>query len=133
MKYKGDTTDAARPTIWLCMLCRRYFICIRNICLMYTKTYSEYFLYKWRTRLQSMYNHMVWRTASVISPFYSLLPGSVVPGRERGSNLVLVIMENNYFLSLSPFCIFKQTLRHWALSNDTYGLVRRRYVSVMVL
>ena len=22
-----------------------------------------------------MYNHMVWRTASVISPFYSLLPG----------------------------------------------------------
>ena len=27
-------------------------------------------------RLQSMYNHMVGRTASVISPFYSLLPGS---------------------------------------------------------
>ena len=26
-------------------------------------------------RLQSMYNHMVGRTASVISPFYSLLPG----------------------------------------------------------
>ena len=25
-------------------------------------------------RLQSMYNHMVGRTASVISPFYSLLP-----------------------------------------------------------
>ena len=24
--------------------------------------------------LQSMYNHMVGRTASVISPFYSLLP-----------------------------------------------------------
>ena len=26
-------------------------------------------------RLQSMYNHMVERTASVVSPFYSLLPG----------------------------------------------------------
>ena len=38
-------------------------------------TLDKYFLYKWRTRLQSMYNHMVGRTASVISPFYSLLPG----------------------------------------------------------
>ena len=26
-------------------------------------------------RLQSMYNHMVGRTASVVPPFYSLLPG----------------------------------------------------------
>jgi len=26
-------------------------------------------------RLQSMYNHMVGRTVSVVSPFYSLLPG----------------------------------------------------------
>ena len=40
----------------------------------YTITYSEYFSYKWSTRLQSMYNHMVGRTASVISHFYSLLP-----------------------------------------------------------
>ena len=40
----------------------------------YNITYSEYFLYKWSTRLQSMYNHMVGRAASVISPFYSLLP-----------------------------------------------------------
>ena len=31
--------------------------------------------YKWSTRLQSMYNYMVGRTVSVISPFYSLLPG----------------------------------------------------------
>ena len=44
--------------------------CIRSKC-----TSDKYFLYKWRTRLQSMYNHMVRRTASVISPFYSLLPG----------------------------------------------------------
>ena len=42
----------------------------------YTITFSEYFIYKWSTRLQSMYNQMVGRTASVISPFYSLLPGS---------------------------------------------------------
>ena len=27
-------------------------------------------------RLQSMYNHMVGRTESVISPFYSLLPAT---------------------------------------------------------
>ena len=31
MKWKGGTTDAARPTIWWCMLCRRYSIWIRNI------------------------------------------------------------------------------------------------------
>ena len=55
--------------------------CIRSKC-----TSDKYFLYKWSTRLQSMYNHlqeiyiyifvdhMVGRTASVISPFYSLLP-----------------------------------------------------------
>ena len=39
MKYKGDTTDAARPTIWLYMLCRRYFIWIRNICLIYNNLF----------------------------------------------------------------------------------------------
>ena len=32
---KGDITDAVRPTIWLYMLCRRYSIWIRSICLMY--------------------------------------------------------------------------------------------------
>ena len=43
--------------------------CIRGNC-----SSEKYFLFKWSTRLQSMYNHMVGRTASVISPFYSLLP-----------------------------------------------------------
>ena len=38
-------------------------------------TFTEYFIYKWSTRLKSMYNHMIGRTASVISPFYSLIPG----------------------------------------------------------
>jgi len=46
--------------------------CIRSKC-----TSEKYFLYKWSTRLQSMYNHMVGRTVSVISPFYSLLPDSL--------------------------------------------------------
>ena len=32
------------------------------------------FLYKWSTRLETTHNHMVGRAASVISPFYSLLP-----------------------------------------------------------
>ena len=75
IKQKGDITDAARPTIWLYMLCRRYFIRIRNMCtiIAYTITYSEYFLYKWSTRLQSMHNHMVGRSASVVSPFYFIL------------------------------------------------------------
>ena len=41
----------------------------------YTITYSKYFLYKWSTRLQSMHNHMVGRTASVVSPLYSILLG----------------------------------------------------------
>ena len=34
-KYKGEVIDQGCPTIWLYMLCRRYFIWIRNICLMY--------------------------------------------------------------------------------------------------
>ena len=34
---------------------------------------DKYFIFKWSTRLQSMYNHMVGRSASIISPFYSLL------------------------------------------------------------
>ena len=36
-------------------------------------SYSEYFLYKWSTRLQSMRNHMVGQAATVVSPFFSLL------------------------------------------------------------
>jgi len=38
-----------------------------------SKVSSEYFLYKWSTRLQNMYNHMVGRAASFVSPFYSTL------------------------------------------------------------
>ena len=33
------------------------------------------FLIQMEYRLQCMYNHMVGRAASVVSPFYSLLPG----------------------------------------------------------
>ena len=40
----------------------RLSYCIRSKC-----TSDKYFLYKWSTRLQRMYNHMVRRTASVIS------------------------------------------------------------------
>ena len=44
MKKKGDTADAARPTLWLYMLCRRYSICIRNICLLYNyRVYNNLF------------------------------------------------------------------------------------------
>ena len=39
-------------------------------------------------RLQSMYNHMVGRTASVVSPFYSLLPDTNPP------KLTIVECEN---------------------------------------
>ena len=38
-----------------------------------SKVSSEYFLDKWSTRLQNMYNHMVGRAASFVSPFYSTL------------------------------------------------------------
>ena len=77
MELKGDTTDPARPTIWLNMLCRRYSIFIRNICLMYNyRVYNNLFwifLIQMKYHLQSMYNHMVRRAASVISPFYFIL------------------------------------------------------------
>ena len=35
----------------------------------------QIFLIQMKYRLQSMHNHMVGRIASVVSPFYSLLPG----------------------------------------------------------
>ena len=77
MELKGDTTDPARPTIWLNMLSRRYSIFIRNICLMYNyRVYNNLFwifLIQMKYHLQSMYNHMVGRAASVISPFYFIL------------------------------------------------------------
>ena len=40
---------------------------IIGYCIRSKYTSDKYFIYKWSTRLQSMYNHMVGRTASVIS------------------------------------------------------------------
>ena len=51
--------------------------CIRSKC-----TSDKYLLFTRSTRLQSMYNHMVGRTASVRSPFYSLLSGNCWMGGE---------------------------------------------------
>ena len=69
--------DAVRPTIWLYMLCRRYFIWIRNICLMYNyRVYNNIFwmfLTQMEYRLQIMYNHMVGFGVSCISLVYSIL------------------------------------------------------------
>ena len=54
-----------RLTIWLCFADGTPFVfeiifrigyCIRSKC-----TSDKYILFKWSTRLQSMYNHMVWR------------------------------------------------------------------------
>ena len=84
MKQNGDRIDAARPTIWLYMLCSRYSIWYYHMIIhalqtvlhlifvwctitVYTINYSEYFQYKWSTRLQSINNHMVGRAASVVS------------------------------------------------------------------
>ena len=54
----------------------RHFIW--NICLMYSyRVYNNQywiFIIQMKYRLQIMYNHMVGRTASVVSPFYSKLP-----------------------------------------------------------
>ena len=42
--FSMDTTDAVRLTIWIYMLCRRFFICLRNICLMYNyRIYNNLF------------------------------------------------------------------------------------------
>ena len=60
-----------RSTIWLYMLCtadgtsfEKDVWCTITV---HTITFSEYFLCKWSTRLQCMYNHMVGRAASVVS------------------------------------------------------------------
>ena len=53
-EYEIDTTNAARTTIWLIyMLCRRYSIWIRNICLMYN--YSVYNNLFWIFLIQMEY------------------------------------------------------------------------------
>ena len=72
MELRGNTTDAASPTILLLyMLCRRHF------CLMYNYRVHNnrfwIFLIQMEYRLQSMYNHMVGQSASVVSPFYFIL------------------------------------------------------------
>ena len=54
----GRTTDAARPIIWLYMLCRRYSICIRNIQYMLLYIVSDKYF-------------------SLISRFYSILLGAI--------------------------------------------------------
>ena len=77
LKYiQGNITDAARPTIWLYMLCRRYSIWIRSICLMYNyRVYNNLFwifLYKWSTLLQSMeIIYMVGRARQLYLPSIS--------------------------------------------------------------
>ena len=69
---KEQLTRPALPydfTIY--MLCRRYSICMYNY-----RVYNNLFwiFYKeMEYRLQSMYNHMVGRATSVISPFYFML------------------------------------------------------------
>ena len=75
-------------------VCRRYSIWIRNICLMYkNRVYNNLFwifLIQMEYRLQSMYNHMVGRAASFVSPFYFILLDSnwrnwvhLAPGKSR--------------------------------------------------
>ena len=59
--------------------------CIRGNC-----KSDKYFLFK-SNRLQSKHNHMVRRTASVISPFYSLLPGLPIAVWWRTHNLYTMI------------------------------------------
>ena len=68
------------PPYQIIMLCRRYSIWIRNICLMYIYcVYNNlYWIFlpqmEWiKYRLQNMYNHMVGWAASVVSPFYFIL------------------------------------------------------------
>ena len=97
------------------MLCRRVLhlnkIYLSDVHLhAYTITYSEYFIYNWSTRLQSMYNHIVGRTASVISPFYSLLP-----------DMYLLIKKLSYSVS---------EIRDLQRSINTYNM---RYFSQHVL
>ena len=67
-------TDPARPTTVLHLI--KKYLSVWCTITAYTITYSEYFLYKWSTRLQSMHNLMVGcrlQAASVVTPFYFIL------------------------------------------------------------
>jgi len=48
-----------------------------------------------------MYNHMVGRTASVVSPFYSLLPGSLTLCTEYINFMIVCICTQSFITSLS--------------------------------
>ena len=70
--------------------------CLRGKC-----TSGKYFLFKWSTRLQSMYTHMVGRTTSVISPFYSLLPDCTMQYRGRKFQTMLMFQTWHWLLLTS--------------------------------
>ena len=59
-------------------------------------------------RLQSMYNHMVGRTASVVSPFYSLLPGwgPSLNVREKTEKIRTVVFKVLYFVGVNHVYIY---------------------------
>ena len=57
----------------------------------------KYFFFKWSTSsVKHVYNHMVGRTASVISPFYSLLPG-------QDRSIVSSFMDNPVIIRMNLF------------------------------
>ena len=64
------------------------------------------FLIQMEYRLQSIYNHMVGRTASVISPFYSLLSGlpSLSPLKSRTA--FYPSSHDEFINSSQPVCLW---------------------------
>ena len=139
MEKKGDTTDAAHPTIWLCNLCRQYFIWIRNICLMYNNQFWI-FLIQMMHHLQSMYNHMVGCQLCRINPLkfyfvrqlFKFLPDINLPsGHTRSHKIcwplrfsrfnVYWIQETIVRNSFIPFSYFKSSL--WAKTDILLCLI----------
>ena len=54
-------------------------------------------------RLQSMYNHMEGRTASVVPPFYSLLPGTHIQVYTSNVSIYLSINTKQQYFEKKTF------------------------------
>ena len=64
--------------------------CIRGNC-----PSGKYFLFKWSTRLQSMYNHMVWRKRYGIEHFQRHVRARQTPVRVSDGSIICVLWQSS--------------------------------------
>ena len=79
--------------------------CTRGNC-----TSDKYFLFKWSTRLQSMYNHMVGGLRQLYLPFYSILLDLIVKNANANWKTILLF-------SSIVFLVARLAALRWQMSQ----------------